>query len=136
MRTAAEIIARIKEVSDRDFFGFETGDLVVCLNYEDAKPFLKEGNEDWTATPHDRESIIARMKEYMPFAWDKAQNQRGLSAGRSMCHFMAWTWLAGDDLGDLLTYDDYGIPHLKKICDHYGWDYKAEGWMWAEGSEG
>ena len=39
-----------------------------------------------------------------------------------MCHYMAWVWLAGDDLGDLTDYQYYGKDNLVKICDHYGWD--------------
>lgn len=60
---------------------------------------------------------------YMPFAWDKANNGRGFSASRSMSHYQAWIWLAGDDIGDLSEYDSYGKDNLVKICKHYGWDH-------------
>ena len=64
-----------------------------------------------------------KMKEYMEFAWEKANEFRGLSAMRSMHHYTAWTWLLGDDFGNLLQYDYYGKDNLIRICEHYGWDH-------------
>lgn len=124
MRTDQEIIDRINARKEVDFFGFELIDLLIRLPFELAKPFLNPDvkGEDWKVQPRDRDSVLKEMLEYMPFAWDKANNCRGLSAVRSMCHYMAWVWLAGDDLGDLTDYQYYGKDNLVKICDHYGWD--------------
>ena len=124
MRTDQEIIDRINARKEADFFGFELTDLLIRLPFELAKPFLNPDvkGEDWKVQPRDRDSVLKEMLEYMPFAWDKANNCRGLSASRSMCHYMAWVWLAGDDLGDLTDYQYYGKDNLVKICDHYGWD--------------
>ena len=124
MRTDQEIIDRINARKEADFFGFELTDLLIRLPFELAKPFLNPDvkGEDWKVQPRDRDSVLKEMLEYMPFAWGKANNCRGLSAVRSMCHYMAWVWLAGDDLGDLTDYQYYGKDNLVKICDHYGWD--------------
>lgn len=125
MRTDEEILERIKEKKETDFFGFETSDLIVVLSLEHVKPFLKDPskNKDWKADPRDRESIIKKIKDYMPFAWEKANDERGLSAGRSMAHFNSWVWLAGDDLGDLNEYKFYGKDNLVRICELYGLDH-------------
>jgi hypothetical protein len=74
------------------------------------------------------------MLEYMPFAWDKANDMRGLSAGRSVQHFVGWTWLAGDDelsawCDDNSNYQHYGKEILVRICEHYGWDWR----QWDDG---
>ena len=124
MRTDQEIIDRINARKEVDFFGFELTDLLIRLPFELAKPFLNPDvkGEDWKVQPRDRDSVLKEMLEYMPFAWDKANNCRGLSAVRSMSHYTAWVWLAGDDLGDLTEYEFYGKDNLVKICDHYGWD--------------
>ena len=124
MRTDQEIIDRINARKEADFFGFELTDLLIRLPFELAKPFLNPDvkGEDWKVQPRDRDSVLKEMLEYMPFAWDKANNCRGLSAVRSMSHYTAWVWLAGDDLGDLTEYEFYGKDNLVKICDHYGWD--------------
>lgn len=124
IRTDEEILLRIIERKEKDFFGFEISDLIQRLPFEKAKSFLKPETKDsyWTPLPRDRESVLKEMLDYMPFAWDKANNCRGLSAGRTMSHYMAWTWLIGDDLGDLTTYQYYGKDHLVLICKHYGLD--------------
>lgn len=125
MRTQEEILARIDERKQHDPLGFETNDYLTCLTTENVKPFLKEGVDlsEWKPAPHDRESLLKVMEDYMGFAWDKANDGRGISAMRSMHHYMAWIWLAGDDLGDLLNYQYYGKDNLVKICEHYGWDH-------------
>jgi hypothetical protein len=132
MRTDAEIVARIAEIEKRDFLGFEQNDLIAALTFEAAKPYLIE---DATAeqfgepVPRDKESVLKIMLDYMPFAWEKANNGRGISAARSMSHYTSWIWLAGDDLGNLNNYQFYGKDNLVKICDHYGWDHK----QWDDG---
>lgn len=124
MRSDEEILNRIAEVKERDWLGFERNDLIECLSFEAAKPFLKSNakEEDWVAAPRDRESVIGRMLDYMPFAWEKANDERGISAGRSMAHYTSWLWLIGTDLGDLLRYQFYGKDNLVKICREFGWD--------------
>ena len=135
-RTDEEIIARIAEVKDRDFFGFEQNDLLICLSYSAAVSCLPsvadDAPEDWEQESREVADVIDRMLTYMPFAWDKANNRRGLSAGRSMSHYSAWLWLAGDNegpLANILEYEFYGKDKLALICDHYGWDYS----QWDDG---
>ena len=123
-RTDDEIISRINVVADRDFFGFEVSDLVVRLEYEKAKQFIPTDviQKDWEVVSREPADVISMMRNYMSFAWEKANDGRGLSAGRSLSHYSAWIWLAGDDLGDLLEYEFYGKDKLVLICNHYGWD--------------
>ena len=123
-RTDDEIISRIDVVTDRDFFGFEVSDLVVRLEYEKAKQFITADvtQKDWEVVSREPADVISMMHDYMSFAWEKANEGRGLSAGRSLSHYSAWIWLAGDDLGDLLDYEFYGKDKLVLICNHYGWD--------------
>jgi len=134
MRTQDEIVARIDEIKEWDIFGFQIGDLIYCLDYEHAKKYLKEGDEgptenEWSehVIEPTEENIKKTMKEYMEFAWDKANNCRGMSASRSMSHYMAWIWLLGDEeveyFGDLESYQYYGKDNLVKICERYGWDH-------------
>ena len=124
MRSDEEILARIESVKEDDWLGTQLSDLLIRLPFEKARPYLKPEAtpEDWPVKPRDRDSVLAEMLSYMPFAWGKANNGRGLSAGRSMDHYSAWVWLAGDDLGDLTQYEFYGKDNLVRICKHYGWD--------------
>ena len=126
MRTQKEISDRIKELQLTDFLGFQQRDLIMRLEFETAKPYLAEGclESEWRALPLDAESIKAEMLDYMPFAWEKAKNFRGLSASRSLSHYEAWIWLLGDEdnFEDLQAYNYYGKDQLVAICDFYGWD--------------
>lgn len=122
MRTTAEIVARAAK-SENDFFGFTRGVLLSHLPFADAKPYLVEDatEAEWTTLPTDRESIVAEIRDYLPFAWEKAQDKRGLSAIRSLQKMAAWVWLAGDD--DLLPAIEhatgYGEDALAAISRRY-----------------
>lgn len=133
MRTQEQIVEKIEQVKETDFFGFQTTDLIGFLDYQHAKPYLKPEvtEEQWKPNLYTREHILSMMHEYMPFAWDKANNCRGLSAGRSMSHYSIWVWLLGDEdaFGDLEDYNYYGKDNLVRICNHYGWDPK----QWDDG---
>lgn len=125
-RTQQEILDRIEEIREDDFFGFQTGDLICFLTFDNAKKRLNEGvtSEEWAQKINPANCI----KDYMPFAWDKANNCRGLSAGRSIEHMKAWLWLDGKDalvgqMDDLYQY--YGKPCLRAICEEYGIDWKS-----------
>lgn len=114
MKTEQEIIDRIRKIKDRDFFGFESIDLITRLPFSSAKEFLKPETveADWKqATMSPSEEI----KSYLSFAWDKANNCRGLSASRSISHFTAWMFLDGKD--EFLKYlEDEGGEYY----EHYG----------------
>ena len=128
-RTQQEILDRIEERKAQDVFGFETNDYIDFLDYEHVQPFLKEGvgKEEW-------EKVILfdplkEIKNYMEFAWDKANNCRSLSSQRSLMHMMAWIWLNGDDDFCFVITDQfeknycyYGKPILELICDYYDID--------------
>lgn len=123
MRTQDEILARIKEVEAHDMFGFETSDLVGALDFEHAKPYLKEGvtaDDEWLEESEDE--LRDRAVKYLEFAYDKAESHRGLSAGRSVAHYTSWLWLLGvlpDDWDDV-PYENYGVPKLFRAAEALG----------------
>lgn len=128
MRTQQEIIERAKSVND--FLGTQISDLVQFLEFENAKEFLNDeyiqkvisGEEEWEVLTDAKAKILG----YLEFAYNKAENQRGISAGRSMLHFKTWIWLDDPDFyGKIIDkiddYTDYGIPALDEISKHYGY---------------
>lgn len=125
-RTQEEIVARINERKEQDMLGFEWHEYLECLDYEHAKPMMRDGvtPEQWPATTFDpRRAII----DYLPFAFEKAHNERSISAGRSVSHIVAWTWLDGEDelsawCADDNNYYGYGLDILRKVAQHYGVD--------------
>ena len=134
MRTQKEILDHIKEVEKDDFFGTEVHDLICFLDYENAKDFLKDGvtKEAWEESQQSltKEHVLQIIANYMKFAWDKANDRRSLSAGRSIDHMQAWTWLIDDKFYKKLkksrkkNYKYYGKPLLVMICEHFNIDWE------------
>lgn len=136
MRTNVEILNRIASEAELDFFGVVTADLVACLSYKDAKPFLKKGikKSEWKDPPLEEagcDKIVKdRLLDYLPFALNKCVDHRGLSASRSMDHIRTWLWLLKDEealayASDGDHYPMYGAPILKYVCERYGVDYRS-----------
>jgi len=125
MRTDDEIVEQIESVRLDDWLGFETNDLLSYLPFARAEPYVVGRCTEigWEVKPRDRASVLAEMLDYMPFAWRKAQEQKALSADRTMSRYKVWTWMLGNDLGDLRSgYTDSVKSALTCICQHYGWD--------------
>ncbi len=126
-RTQEQIVERVKTNDRRDPLGFALADLVEWLDFQHASQFLQPGvtAEIW----NDREKpqpVREQMIAYMPFAWEKANGCRGISASRSMTHYAAWLWLIGEDelSNSLEHYDCYGKDNLVRICEFLGLDPK------------
>ena len=140
MRTDQEILARAEAVKDHDWLGTQTWELVSRLPFDLAKSFLTDSakEKDWPPAKRDADTIKAEMLDYMRFAWDKANNRRGISAGRSLDHMSAWLWLLGhDEAADaILDYDHYGKPWLRAICEAFEWDWrKWDDGRWSNSEE-
>lgn len=129
-RTPTEIVERIKEVEGKDFLGFQESDLLEFLPFEDAKPYLKDDvtAEEWE-TARSKKLAKDCVIDYLPLAWGKANDCRGLSARRSVDHLKAWLWLAGfDDAPERLgeVYEFYGKPCLVLASEIVGFDWPAQ----------
>ena len=83
------------------------------------KKYLIEGAEPDIL---NRENVIDKMQNYINFAYEKAYDQRGISASRSMWKFSQWLWVLDDDEMDCENYDNYGIGVLDQIVSKYGLD--------------
>ena len=132
MRTQDEIVEKLLAINkEKHLFDFRRDMLVVFLDREHAELVkgisLKEDADlsDWKEDDLSDEVILEKMKDYMDFAWDKAQNHRGLSANRSIQRLEAWCWLLGEDeLVEALEngpYAVYGAPGLAKVSEKFGW---------------
>ena len=127
-RTQDEIVARIRTRKNHDFLGFEVVEYVNYLDYAHAKEFLKRKSTEKQWGEVEAKSPENVIKDYMPFAWDKANGCRGISASRSIEHMVAWLWLDGKDWLEK-DYDEnyqyYGKPQLVRVCEEYGIDWRA-----------
>jgi hypothetical protein len=124
-RSQEEIVARMKR-DDADFLGFGREVLVDYLSRESAATFLhgEPVPDDWRCVT-DTTEAAQDFLDYMVFAWMKAQDQRGISASRSILKLGEWLWLLGrDDLAELANssalYNPYGAPALVAVCEQMG----------------
>jgi hypothetical protein len=129
MRTQEEILHRIEERDEFDIFGFEFDEYITALDFEHAKQFLKEGTTEaqWNESidENNDEALRKAMIDYLNFAVEKAVNHRGISASRSVAHYLAWFWLLGDNemvafIEDKDNYPQYGAPILAKAHERLG----------------
>ncbi len=128
MKTQQEILARYKERTHADIFGFECTEYLCALDFEHARPYLKDDVTEWEPSLDTDEKIRARAIDYMSFAWGKAIDCRGISAERSLAHYVAWLWMLGDgELWPTLeNYEYYGKDELRAVCEWLGID--ADEW--------
>lgn len=118
-----------KRMSSGDHvFAFDKEVYLDYLSLDDALEFLTpeavtkyKGGEPWPQITTVEEAAQDFM-DYMNFAWGKAEDQRGISASRSIMKLGAWLWLLGrEDLEEIINDDDrynpYGAPALIAVCD-------------------
>jgi hypothetical protein len=134
MRTQEEIVKKVKE-TEKEFLSFAPEVLLYYLDYDHAKtcsrfhinPEITQ--EKWSnnfQVPLVKEKVLAEAEAYMAmYGWNKAEDHRGNSAGRTIDKMETWIWLLGED--DFLKevksapYKYYGAPKLKLICEHFDW---------------
>lgn len=132
-RTQEEILNRFLEVDD--IFNTQKSDLSNFLQFETVKHMLipesveaiEKGDEKWTLYTDPKAQIL----DYLPFAYDKSRNRRGISAARSLLHMRSWIWLDCDEefyqkfdsmVGEEGSNEqgDYGLSILDMIAEKYG----------------
>ena len=69
-----------------------------------------------------KEKILKEATDYLKFAWEKCNNERGISSNRSIYHYIEWFWLMGEyDFSTKIqnefdgNYHSYGAHILKMI---------------------
>jgi len=72
--------------------------------------------------PHEwtRENILTQLTSDLAFAFEKALNKRGISAGCMYEVIKMWMWVLQDELYDFEDYAEYGLPLFKAVALKYG----------------
>ena len=128
----AQIKAHYIEIEPDDILGFATEVLLAYLSYDFVKVHLKPGTKrsDWEPLELSRQQILEEFSSYMQFAWGKAADHRGISAGRSITKALAWLFILGDEEGRMAvkngSYKNYGAPMLLYISNRYGFPIPEE----------
>jgi hypothetical protein len=114
VRSQTEIVERLRVARMDDFFGFKTEVLASFLDAEHAMEFCKPNADlsDWIVLT----DVATAGAEYLAFAFDKAEDHRGISAERSVEKMTEYAWLQGRDdvvkAMDDAGYARYGVPKL------------------------
>lgn len=74
-------------------------------------------NKEWT-----HENILAQLKKDVEFGFEKALDQRGLSAGAMYEVVSMWNKILEEGLEDFDAYAQYGLPLFKATALKYGFD--------------
>lgn len=135
-RTREEILEKL---GVDDFFGNKTAVFMDYLDFEDVKKFYKQeyvekiekGEVEKPQGITDIYETVQDMLDYLIFGYDKALDERGLSAGRTIEKLSAWLWLLGrDDLRRLISddelYNPYGMPALIALTESLGFAVPEE----------
>ena len=106
MPTQEQLVERFKAGTKEDqtglWYEFSGKLLIRYLPFE----FLRNDFVKSTATDEEireimvelnRDEVLKEAKEYLSFAYEKCHDERGISANRSILHFIEWFWLAGEE---------------------------------------
>lgn len=110
-RDVKRLIPFLTEAQCKEFFDIEFKD-----EYKGKEREVKE----WT-----RENIIEELKGDVEFGFDKALDQRGLSAGAMFNVVSMWNWILEEGLENYDQdngYAQYGLPLFKATAVKYGFD--------------
>lgn len=77
------------------------------------------------AEPLTKENVLKELESDLAFAFEKALDQRGISAGLMFSVIMMWNWILEDGLEDYDEdggYAQYGLPLFKATAIKYGFE--------------
>lgn len=123
------MIRSIEEVRER-YKTLQANPTLLDFSTEVLAPFLPEGwqpghEHEVANNPLTEEFVLMQAKNYLEFAFGKAIDHRGISAGRSVQKMREYAWLLGHDdavkfAEDESNYANYGVPILKVIAKALG----------------
>lgn len=122
MKTIEEILKYESEALDgRDIGRLGSFMTLEQLEVVGLKPSTPEA---WVPEEFTRENVIKHLARDLEFAFEKALNKRGLSAGMMFSVIKMWMWVL-DEHEDLVNWSDdnyamYGLPLFKAVALRYG----------------
>ncbi|MEU6342153.1 hypothetical protein ABZ883_14570 [Streptomyces sp. NPDC046977] len=123
-RASAEIVARAQAADD--VFGWAREVLFGYIDFEHAKPFLHDDvtAEQWAEAVPDPAKVRDEAHAYYVFTLGKIEDERGISAERSVIKLREYAWLMGlDDVVaamDEAAYAPYGAPKVAAFAAGLG----------------
>jgi hypothetical protein len=69
-----------------------------------------------------KENVLIQLAKDVDFGFEKALNQRGISAGLMAEVVQMWNWILEEGLEDFDDYPMYGLPIFKATAVKYGFE--------------
>ena len=126
MKSIDEILKNYKEyevpLDDRfgvrfaAFLTVEQMEKVVGVSFRDPEAAKKHVPKKWT-----EDNVLEQLQQDVAFGFEKALNQRGISAGLMYEVVKSWCKVLENGL-DSIYYTMYGLPLFKAVAVKYGFD--------------
>ena len=129
MKTIEQVLDNYKEFSDNiieDRFGkrftdFLTEEQAASIGWHAKDGYDWPEPKEWT-----KENVLEQLKRDVEFGWEKACDERGISASLMYEVCQAWCKVLENGLEDFDEYGCYGKPLFKTIAHKYGWELLDE----------
>lgn len=129
-------LEQLKGLESKCLDGRDFNRLAKFIPYNMIKDFGMEPNEEYnneerwnsTVVEFTRENVLKQLEEDVRFGFEKALNQRRISAGLMFECVMMWNYILEEGLEDWDEddYAFYGLPLFKATAVKYGWDNPIE----------
>ncbi len=120
---------QIKSIyKSRTLDGRDIGRLAQFVPEADMEAFGMELKPEFVGKhqhkPLTREAVLEQLRGDVAFGFEKALNQRGLSAGMMFSVVSMWNWILEEGLENFSDddYAQYGLPLFKATAVKYGFD--------------
>jgi hypothetical protein len=124
MLTKEQIIAAVKGGRESEAFP-DSRDYARLTEFFDSSEWptfgfsIKEGATPTPPKEFTEAAVREQLARDVAFGFEKALDQRGISAGAMYCVVRMWMWILEDELQNHDNYAQYGLPLLKAIAVKY-----------------
>lgn len=121
-------LEQIKERGSNCMDGRDFGRLIQFIPEDKIADFGMELREEFVGKHEHkeftREAVLAQLEQDVAFGFEKALDQRGLSAAMMFEVVRMWNWVLEEGLEDFddSDYAQYGLPLFKQTAVKYGFE--------------
>ena len=106
--------------------GRDLSRLMQFIPEEELKDFGLELKDEYVGThkhiEFTKENVLIQLEKDVEFGFEKALNQRGISAGLMAEVVQMWNWILEEGLENFDDYPMYGLPIFKATAVKYGFE--------------
>ena len=117
-------LQQVKEMyKSQTIDGRDLSRLMQFIPEEELKDFVLELKDEYVGThkhiEFTKENVLIQLEKDVDFGFEKALNQRGISAGLMAEVVQMWNWILEEGLEDFDDYPMYGLPIFKATAVKY-----------------